>query len=230
MLRFDRRSLIAPLTLCITPLWSFSTAAAQDEHSDSMHFGVCIPAAARAGRDVGCFIITERPVGSIGVTPVYWHVTQLASDTDADTADVRGGAVIDAFGSAWLLTIGDSAWRPRRGEQRAVIGPLPVKRGLAYSALYMEASMRPGMKSAIHRHSGPEAWYTLSGQTCLETPDGAMTGRAGGPPVIVPGGPPMELTATGTVVRRSLVLILHDSSQPPTRTETQWKPRGLCSH
>jgi quercetin dioxygenase-like cupin family protein len=189
-----------------------------------------VPASARAGQDVGCFILIERRIGSFDARPVYWHVTRLASHSEADSADARRSAVIDAFGSSWLLTIGDSAWRPRRGAQQAVIGPLPVMQGLAYSALYMEASMRPGMKSAIHRHSGPEAWYTLSGQTCLETPDGAMTGRAGGPPVIVPGGPPMELTATGTGIRRSIVLILHDSSQPPTRMESQWKPRGLCSH
>lgn len=228
MTRFDRRLLGALGGLAIASV-SLAPSGAAQAHSDSTHFGVCVPASARAGAEVGCFILTERPAGSFDVTPVYWHVTQLASHADADTSDARGGAVIDAFGSAWLLTIGDSAWRPRRGEQQAVIGPLPLTPGLAYSALYMEASMRPGMKSAIHRHSGPEAWYTLSGQTCLETPAGATTGKAGGPPVIVPGGPPMELTATGTEIRRSIVLILHDSSQPATRMERQWKPRGLCS-
>ena len=87
---------------------------------------------------------------------------------------------------------------------------------------------RPGMKSAIHRHSGPEAWYTMKGETCLETPDGTQVGRPGNPPVIVPGGQPMELTATGKAKRESLVLILHDASQPPTSMESTWKPRGLC--
>jgi ketosteroid isomerase-like protein len=56
-----------------------------------------------------------------------------------------------------------------------------------------------------------------------------MVGRAGGPPVIVPGGPPMELTATGNQMRQSLVLILHDAHQPPTSMERQWQPRGLCT-
>ena len=229
MARIDRRLLVALGSFAIASI-SVSVDAAAQAHSDSARFGECTPVTMRAGRDVGCFILTERPIGSFDERPVYWHVTRLVSRSDADTIDARGGVVIDAFGNAWLLTIGDSVWRPRRGEQQAVIGPLPLTQGLAYSALYMEASMRPGMKSAIHRHSGPEAWYTLSGETCLETPDGAMTGKAGGPPVIVPGGPPMELTATGTGIRRSIVLILHDSSQPPTRMESQWKPRGLCSH
>jgi len=30
--------------------------------------------------------------------------------------------------------------------------------GVAYTAQYMEAVLRPGMKSLVHRHSGPEAW------------------------------------------------------------------------
>ena len=130
--------------------------------------------------------------------------------------------------SVGCFVVGDAKSRPRNGKLVATIGPLPITAGRSYSALYMEAVMRPGTKSAIHRHSGPEAWYTLSGETCLETPNGSMVGRAGGPPVIVPGGGPMELTATGSGIRRSLVLILHDSRRPPTTIETTWKPRGLC--
>ena len=55
-----------------------------------------------------------------------------------------------------------------------------------------------------------------------------MVGRAGGSHVIVPGGPPMHLTATGTETRRALVLILHDSTQPPTTMVHDWAPKGLC--
>jgi hypothetical protein len=42
----------------------------------------------------------------------------------------------------------------------------------------MEAIFDPGMTAAIHRHAGPEAFYTVTGETCLETPDGVLTGRA----------------------------------------------------
>jgi quercetin dioxygenase-like cupin family protein len=92
----------------------------------------------------------------------------------------------------------------------------------------MEAVFTPGMTAPAHTHSGPEAWYTVAGETCLETPDGKQIGRVGGPPVIVPGGPPMHLTATGTEVRRALVLILHDASKPSTTLHHDWKPKGLC--
>ena len=93
----------------------------------------------------------------------------------------------------------------------------------------MEAIFTPGMTSSAHFHSGPEAWYTLSGETCLETPQGKQVGRAGGEYVIVPGGPPMHLTATGTETRRALVLILHETSKPPsTLIVHDWTPKGLC--
>lgn len=55
------------------------------------------------------------------------------------------------------------------------------------------ASLAVVQLPALARH---EAWYALSGETCLETPAGTQVGRVQGPPVIVPGGLPMELTAT----------------------------------
>lgn len=145
-----------------------------------------------------------------------------------DAARQARGTVLDAYGKTWLVTVSGRDWRPAQGTPVATIGPLPVTPGIAYSALYMEASMGPGTKTPVHRHSGPEAWYTMSGETCLETPTGTQVGRMGGPPVIVPGGTPMQLTATGSAVRTSLVLILHETSKPPTTPDHAWVPRGRC--
>lgn len=224
------RHAMLTITMVVASLIATLPARAQGPRA-SQGFGTCIPAAQRAGRDLGCFIVTEQRLGALDPARAYWHVTRFPTRPDADRANVIvriPGTVIDAFDFSWLLTITDSSWRPPGGDHVAVIGPLPITRGTAYSALYMEATMRPGMKSAIHRHSGPEVWYTLNGETCLETPAGTQVGRAGNP-VIVPGGAPMELTATGTEIRRSIVLILHDTSRPPTTMESTWKPRGLCS-
>jgi len=91
----------------------------------------------------------------------------------------------------------------------------------------MEAIFTPGMIAPAHTHSGPEAWYTVAGETCLETPQGKQIGRPG-QYVIVPGGAPMHLTATGTELRRSLVLILHQSPRPATTPTDEWTPKGLC--
>lgn len=75
----------------------------------------------------------------------------------------------------------------------------------------------PGRSSAVS--SSRRNWW---GAWARDLPSGTCPlcrrGPTAGPTVIVPHGPPMELTATGTVVRRALVLILHDSAQPPGRS------------
>jgi quercetin dioxygenase-like cupin family protein len=129
------------------------------------------------------------------------------------------------------MTIEDEKWRPGYGSRVSEIGPLTIVAGEKYSAQYMEAIFTPGMTAPAHIHPGPEAWYTLAGETCVETSDGrTQVGRAAGQPVIVPMGLSMYLTATGTEQRRSLVLILHKSSEPFTTMVHDWTPRGLCKN
>lgn len=187
----------------------------------------CVPVSERAGRTYGCFIMAVQPVGPLDGA-VFWHLETFTTRAAAEKAKGSRGTVLESLGKVWLLTIADKGWRSPGGTRVAQIGPLPTATGAIYTAQYMEAVFQPGMKSQVHRHSGPEAWYTVSGETCLETPQGTMVGRAGGSHVIVPEGPPMELTATGTEVRRALVLILHDSAKPPTSPASDWTPKGLC--
>jgi len=188
----------------------------------------CIPVSERAGRAFGCFILATQAIGPLDSGQAFWHLSTFATRSAAEAVAGSRGRVVEALGKVWLLTIAEARWRPSQGTHVAGIGLLPIEHGVTYTAQYMEAVFRPGMKSLVHRHSGPEAWYTLAGETCLETPAGRLVGRAGGPPVIVPQGPPMELTATGTEVRRALVLVLHDSAQPATSPAPDWSPRGLC--
>jgi len=188
----------------------------------------CIPVSERAGREFGCFILATQTIGALDSAHAFWHLATFATRSAAEAVAGPHGKVVESLGTTWLLTIADARWRPSQGTHVAAIGPLPVARGVAYTAQYMEAVLRPGMKSLVHRHAGPEAWYTLAGETCLETPAGTLVGRAGGPPIIVSQGPPMELTATGTDVRRALVLIIHDSAQPATSPAPDWRPKGLC--
>lgn len=174
-------------------------------------------------------MLVDQPIGRIEQPQIYWQLDAYASRARAEQAKTSRGTVVEALGKVWLLTIEQAGWRPSiRGKRVAEIGPLPVTPGREYSAIFMEAITRPGTTSASHTHSGPEAWYAESGETCLETPQGKMVGRPGGPPVIVPAGPPMFLMATGTEQRRTITLILHDSSKPPTTVVHDWKPKGLC--
>jgi quercetin dioxygenase-like cupin family protein len=210
--------------------WSFTALSASAQASPPMTpVGNCHPVSERTA-EVGCWIIANQPLGQLPDSPIFWHLDVYPTRSEAEAAKGPLGTVVESLGKTWLLTLQKAGWRPVKGEHIAEIGPLPVIAGEKYSAQYMEAILTPGMTSAIHTHAGPEAWYTVAGETCLETPEGKFVGRAGGPPVIVPGGPPMLLTATGTEQRRALVLVLHQSSQPPTTIVHDWTPKGLCKN
>jgi hypothetical protein len=189
----------------------------------------CAPISERAGRELGCWVIAHQVVGQLPAQPIFWNLTTYPTRAAAEGARPATGTITESFGKVWLFTVGEAGRRPPGGEHIAEIGPLPVNASSSYTARYLEAIFAPGMISVAHRHGGPEAWYTHAGATCLETPEGKMVGRAGGPPVIVPAGSPMHLTAIGTQQRRALVLILFDSAQEHTMRAPGWTPKGLCN-
>jgi quercetin dioxygenase-like cupin family protein len=187
----------------------------------------CVPVAERGGRELGCFVIATTPVGKLRGIAQYWYLDAFASKKAAERAQGPRGTVVAAAGKTWLFTIAPGGWQAGSGERIAEIGPLKVGKTEDYTAVYMEAVFEPGMKSGVHRHAGPEAWYVLEGEQCLETPGGTLVARAG-QGAIVPAGPPMELTGTGTGKRHALVLILHDSTQAFTIPVSDWTPTGAC--
>jgi quercetin dioxygenase-like cupin family protein len=97
----------------------------------------------------------------------------------AEQAKGSGGTVVESLGKVWLLTVGEKLKVNPAGIRVTQMGPLPVKTGQTYTAQYMEATLLPGMVSKTHVHAGVEAFYTESGETCLETPDGKQIGRTG---------------------------------------------------
>ena len=211
-----------------TIIWSIAALSLGNQAIAQPAGGPCKYVSERTG-EVGCWIIAHEPVGALTQSPVFWHLDVYPTRAAAEAAKGPRGTVAESLGKIWLLSIEQAGWRPAGGERAAEIGPLEVVAGEAYSVQYMEAIFTPGMTAPAHRHSGPEAWYTVAGETCLETPRGKQIGRPG-QYVIVPGGPPMHLTATGTELRRALVLILHLSSKPATTPAHDWTPKGLCNN
>lgn len=191
--------------------------------------GTCVPVAERAGRAFGCFITARQELGRLpSDSALYWHLETYPTNAEAWGARGSRSTVVESLGRIWLFTIAPAEWRPRGGTHVARIGPLPLIVADSFAAVYMEGSFQPGMNTVVHRHPGAEAWYTLEGTMCVETPDGMLTQSAGEPGVVVAGGLPMMLTGTGTGPRRSVVLILQDATQPRSVHAADWTPRGLC--
>jgi len=184
------------------------------------------PVSQRTG-EAGRYLTATELLGALPQAALFWHLYAYPTHAAAESAKGSRGAVVESFGKVWLYTIADSEWRASSGERIATIGPLPITAGKQYTARYMEAVFPPGMRAAIHRHSGPEAWYLLSGAQCLETPEGITVARTG-EGAVVPEGPPMALSSVGTETRRSVLLVLHDTSQPWITIASDWQPRGSC--
>lgn len=165
----------------------------------------------------------QRMLGKL--TAIAWLLT---SSTMVATVSAQPPGACNTPVSERTSEVAQSEWRPSSGERIAVIGPLEIDAGRQYTARYMEAVFKPGMTSSIHRHSGPEAWYVLAGAQCLETPEGIIVARAG-EGAVVRQGPLMRLSSVGTETRRSVLLVLHDASQPwIDHVSADWNPKGLC--
>lgn len=191
--------------------------------------GTCEPVAQRGDRVLGCYITARQSLGRLPADAViYWHIDSFPTLAAAEAARSGRATAVSSLGTAWLFTLADSAWRSASGHHVAIVGPVPVVAADSLAAVYMEGVFEPGMKTVVHRHAGAEAWYTLEGAQCLETPQGKLEQRAGDPGMMVPAGLPMMLVGIGNTVRRSLVLILQDASQPRSTPAMDWVPAGLC--
>jgi quercetin dioxygenase-like cupin family protein len=215
---------------CIAPIFCllFLSCAGLSAQGVAAPGDPCKPVSQRT-QEIGCWILADQPLGPLAHSPVFWHLDQYPTRDAARADQGPRSIVVESMGKVWLMTIAGEKWRSDHGHRVDEIGPLAILPGEKYSAQLMEAVFTPGMTAPAHVHSGPEAWYAVGGETCLESSDGRVQiGRAGGPPVIVPMGLAMHLTATGSEERRAIVLILHQSSKPATTVIHNWTPKGLC--
>ncbi len=210
----------ALLTALLLSLFAASAQAAQKP------FSGCKPISDRDGEN-GCWIFLTRPLGELPDAPIYWSLDIFPNRTSAEAAKGPAGVVGEALGKVWLFTVAEKGKLPIAGQRVTVIGPIPVKHGETYTAQFMEAIMPPGVPTRTHRHPGPEVFYTETGLSCLETPQGKQVGRKG-TDIIIPEGQPMNLVTIGNETRRSIVLVLHSSSHAWMTVADDWTPKGLC--
>jgi quercetin dioxygenase-like cupin family protein len=186
----------------------------------------CRPVSERTG-ELGCWILKSRALGRLAESTVFWHLDTYPTRADAEAAQGPHGDVIEALGKVWLFTVEAAGWRPASGVRVAEIGPLPVKAGEEHTVQYMESIGDNTMRTGAHYHPGPEVFYTTAGELCFEMPHGKLIGHAGEGTIMEPGHM-HTLTALGTEQRRSVAMVVHESSQPWSVPASGWTPRGLC--
>lgn len=178
--------------------------------------------------EFGCFNVGTATGLHFTQPTVYWHLRAFPNRKAAEAAKSPSGIIVEEDGRIWLSEFGARDPAPRGGKAIAVVGPLELSPATSYAAVLSYAVMRPGDNSRVHTHSGPEGWYVLAGEQCLETPAGATRARTG-ETMTVRANTPMELNVTGKTLRRAFALVIHDSAQQ-RGTPSDWQPPGACNH
>jgi quercetin dioxygenase-like cupin family protein len=163
----------------------------------------------------------------IAKAPLFWHVRGFPTRSSAATARQPGDVLAEAGGQSWLFSFGPPSGAQARKPGAVSVGPLPLPDAASYQVEIYYVVMPAGMHTLVHTHPGPEAWYILEGEQCLETPLGATTVRAGESSMAPPGGTPMRLTNNGRIPRRALFIVIHPP-QSPWSSPSDWKPTGAC--
>jgi len=182
--------------------------------------------------DTGCQLLSKMKVSQFPDAPLFWCLNRFATRKAAEDAKVQNSLVAEAEGRYWLFSFGPKNAAPKSGELVASVGPLQLTSDkLAKVSLYeivvYLAVMPPGTYTRVHVHPGPEAWYVLNGEQCLETPAGVMNAGSG-ETMFAPPMTPMRLTNSGSTVRRAFFIVIHDANQPRMIAFNDWKPSGAC--
>jgi quercetin dioxygenase-like cupin family protein len=214
---------VACCTLAPTKGFAQQPTAAAHEHPpfscDDVPAGAARPA-------YGCFNIARIDELSFQDSVVYWFLFAFPTRAEAEAARSPTGVVVEEDEKVWLNELASAAPGAKAGVLVARVGPLVLLPAPKYTAIYSYAVMAPGQRSRVHTHPGPEGWYVLAGEQCLETSVGVFRGRVG-ETVVVPGDVSMELYITGAELRRALVVVVHDS-RAPRGTPSSWRPTGAC--
>ncbi|AQR72994.1 cupin domain-containing protein [Sphingomonas sp. LM7] len=187
--------------------------------------GCSAPAAENVGKP-GCFLSAEIEIAK-PPAELFWHITSFASEARAQQEAPRHlwKTLVHAHGRVWLYVVGRREEDIRSGELWGVVGPLKVPGKGPVTVRFMESLFPPGMRTRVHAHSGPEAFFVVDGEQCVETPRDKhrIPARQS---YIVERGAHLQAAPGG---RRSLVAIVAPKGEPWMTLGQDWVPTGFCS-
>src|SRR5262249_37095527 len=153
-----------------------------------------------------------------------WRVETFADLDPARRDETPLSVVAEARGKVWLLTIGPKGTRTPRATFVIEVGPLAILPAPEYEMIVLDGDLAPKSNVLVHTHSGPEAWYVLSGKQCLDLPGRAVRAIAG-EGMLAPAETPMRLNIEAQ--RDAFFMVVHDKAKP-WNTLSDWKPDNRC--
>lgn len=187
----------------------------------------CIEDSPERRGEVGCTILASRLLHGSMTKLVYWHLDRFDSIKAAKKAAGPNGVAAEAHGSVWLMTVETQTETHHGGRHVAWIGPLEMPTADGYSMRVLSSMLEPGTTTPVHTHSGPEVFYVVAGEQCLETPEQSYSLGAG-QSLVLPTGVIHRGRPSGFSARRILALNLYDAARPVTRDLDNPPPLVPC--
>jgi mannose-6-phosphate isomerase-like protein (cupin superfamily) len=180
---------------------------------------------------LGARQLAVKPFTTLPAGILVLRLETFSTTEAAQRAATPISAVAEAAGKVWLFTLGPRDERSQGGTFVAEIGPVPpVPPAAGYVLEVLEGEHGPDVKAevarAVHIHPGPEIFYLLAGEQCLETPNGATRARSG-EGMVAPANTPMQLNIIGSSKLDAFFAVVHDS-QKPRAAPSDWQPKGTC--
>lgn len=181
----------------------------------------------RQGKE-GCSILASRPLAASGAQPLYWHLDRFDTLDAAEKAAGPDGVAAEAHGSVWLMTIEHQTDQHHGGVHVTSIGPLPLPTAKRYTMRVLSSLLAPGSSTPVHMHSGPEVWYIVAGEQCLETQQVGHRLVAGGT-FVLPSDTMHRGRIPASKARGALGLVLHDAERPGSTDLSDPPPLVSCN-
>lgn len=163
--------------------------------------------------------LTEKKVDKLPAGPLFWRVENFATLAEAQAAAGPMSLAAEAYGKAWLFTLGSAGGSSSNGKKVLEVGPIQEFSASQYLLRVNEASGAPGSITPVHSHPGSEAAYVLAGEESFRTPHGVKKIAAGEAAAGHGADVPMQASSTGSVDLKALVMFVVDASKPFSRPE-----------
>ncbi|TIL23032.1 MAG: cupin domain-containing protein [Mesorhizobium sp.] len=177
-------------------------------------FGLTTSASMPADGKFAVEPVVEKKVRELPSGPLYWRLENFPTLAQAQSAAGPTSLAAEVAGKVWLFTLGAKDGSTTGGTKVVEIGPVPPISASEYLLRVNRAGGAPGVKTKIHTHPGPEAFYVLAGKLGQRTPHGVAYAEAGTTMVGHGADTPMEVFNAGTSDLDELAIFVVDATRP----------------
>lgn len=173
-----------------------------------------LPSTATAQQPLVIKPLTEKKLAELPAGPLFWRIETFAARAQAQAAAGQWSLVAESAGKVWLFTLGPAGGSSAAGNKVAEVGPIPRVVAPQYLLRINEASGSPGSTTSVHTHPGSEAFFVLSGEQSIRSPDGAMRVAVGHAEAGHGADTPMQVSSSGSTDLHALVMFVVDATKP----------------